>query len=103
MPFVETISPRTFLFLPDVMKVVWRRGKDVGKDSSLGRRDKSMETIEIRSKNLGETSGYQRRVTVKPLSDARWRGEERVGDRKTLERRREREREGERDVGCTSR
>lgn len=53
-----------------------------------------METIEIRSKNLGETSTYQRRVTVKPLSDAR--GEERVGDRKTLERRPEKERERER-------
>lgn len=57
-----------------------------------------METIEIRSKNLGETSTYQRRVTVKPLSDAR--GEERVGDRKTLERRpeKERERKGETSV-----
>ena len=52
-----------------------------------------METIEIRSKNLGETSN-QRRVTVKPLSDARgWRDEERVGDRKTLEGRPEKERE----------
>ena len=54
-----------------------------------------METIEIRSKNLGETSN-QRRVTVKPLSDARgWRDEERVGDRKTLEGRPEKERERE--------
>ena len=59
-----------------------------------------METIEIRSKNLGETSN-QRRVTVKPLSDARgWRDEERVGDRKTLEGRpeKEREREGKRET-----
>lgn len=60
-----------------------------------------METIEIRSKNLGETStSYQRRVTVKPLSDARRRGwkEERVRWENVGEKSGERERGRETSV-----